>query len=177
MPGNKYSDQQQDWVSQLPSTDQSSMSYAQGPMGMDQALGASSQDLLKSFGLDTQYAKFLPDYEEQYGWQEQFQEQAQGIQREGLMAGVERAGGQAGMSLYNLREQQASLASQSGIRRGRGGMDQSQVYGAYDQSTGTAGLQKQEFDMGQSKEQAGFRHQWYEDMLDMMSKLETAKEA
>jgi len=100
---------------------------------------------------------------EQYGWKT-------GQMKQNMYQGVGSAMSQAGTSLGQMREQSRSLASQSGIRRGRGtGVQEENIYDQYTQ--GLTGMQ--------TKTQQGIeslRHEWYEDLTSTMARIKTGQE-
>ena len=86
-----------------------------------------------------------------------------------MYAGVGQAMGQTGAALQQMRDQASSLASQSGIRRGRGGMEQASLYDQY--QTGLEGLSTQ-----RQQGLETMRHQWYDDITSLMGRLKAGQE-
>ena len=136
-------------------------------MTFDQAttgkLGADQ--LLKGFGftdIDDEMRAAVQGFDEQYGWK-------QSQMKQNMYQGVGQAMGQTGAALGQMREQAASLASQSGLRRGRGGRQSASIYDQYQQ--GLTGMRQQ---AQQGIE--GLRHQWYDELTDTMTALKAGQE-
>ena len=126
-------------------------------------------DILKGFDIDSEYAKYLPSYEEDYGWREDFAKQKYELGVQGLEA--ERAGvrkgfdftkmgmegqvggllSQAGRGMFEASEQERQRAGASGLGMGRGGGGAGSMYQDYTrQQAGLgAGLSEASFGMQQ----------------------------
>ena len=132
-----------------------------GYLTFDQASGMSDPDnLLKGFGItdiDDEMRAMVQGFGDQYGWKTSQMKQD-------MYSGVGQAMGGAGAALGQMREQASSLASQSGLRRGRGGMQSANIYDQYQQ--GVSGLRQQ-----QQQGVEGLRHQWYDELTGTMAQI------
>ena len=133
--------------------------YDKGYLSFGETSGLSSQQLLAGFGLAGEADKgMVQSFEDQYGWKT-------GQMKQNMYAGVGQAMGTAGTSLQQMREQSSSLASQSGLRRGRGaGLQQENIYDQYTQ--GLSGLQSQTQQGIES-----MKHQWYDELTGTMAQI------
>lgn len=137
-----------------------------GYLSFQQAQGMSDPDkLLQGFGImniDDDMRAMVQGFDDQYGWKTSQAKQS-------MYSGVGQAMGQAGSALGQMREQASSLASQSGLRRGRGGMQSANIYDQYQQ--GVSGLRQQ-----QQQGVEGLRHQWYDDLTSTMAQIKAGQE-
>ena len=147
--------------------DQNTQTYGatKGFLTFVETEGLTSSQLLSGFGVpgysDLDKA-MVQTFEDQYGWKTDQMKQ-------NMYAGVGQAMGTAGTSLQQMREQSASLASQSGLRRGRGaGLQQENIYDQYTQ--GLSGLQSQTQQGIES-----MKHQWYDELTDTMGAITRAR--
>jgi hypothetical protein len=138
-----------------------------GYLTFGQAQGLGSADLLSGFGIssdDPMDLAMVQGFGEQYGWKTDQMKQ-------NMYQGVGSAMSQAGTSLGQMREQSRSLASQTGLRRGRGsGVQEENIYDQYTQ--GLTGMQ--------TKTQQGIeslRHEWYDDLTSTMAGIKARQEA
>ncbi len=137
--------------------------WSKGYMSFDETQDRSAVELFRGFGVkdwDAQDRAALESLD--YGWKADQQTQ-------NMYAGVGQAMGQTGAALQQMRDQASSLASQSGIRRGRGGMEQASLYDQY--QTGLEGLSTQ-----RQQGLETMRHQWYDDITSLMGRLKAGQE-
>lgn len=138
-----------------------------GFLTFEQAQGLGSADLLSGFGIynaDPMERAMVQSFGDQYGWKTSQMKQS-------MYQGVGQAMSRAGTSLQQMREQSRSLASQSGLRRGRGpGLQEANIYDQYQQ--GLTGMQ--------TKTQQGIeglRHQWYDDLTSTMARITAGRDS
>lgn len=137
-----------------------------GFLNFGQAQGKSSADLLRGFGImdyDDMDLAMTQTFDQQYGWKVDHM-------RDNMLSGVGQALGQTGTALQQMMEQSTSLASQSGLRRGRGaGLQQENIYNQF--TEGLAGLQQ-----GRRQGVEGLERQWYDDLTSLMGRMTREKE-
>ena len=162
----KIDDQPPPPVDPPPPGDEIKDAPLQGWLNFAQAKGMTDPDeLLKGFGIfniDDEMRGMVQGFSDQYGWKTSQMAQ-------NMYAGVGQAMGQAGSALGQMREHASSLASQSGIRRGRGGMQSPNIYDQYQQ--GITGMRQK-----QQQGVEGLRHQWYDELTSTMAAIKADQE-
>jgi hypothetical protein len=147
--------------------------------GVEKLSSMAGADILKGFDIDSEYSKYLPSYEEDYGWREDFAKEKYGLatqgfeaERQGLAKGFEFAksgmegqlGGllaQTGRGMFEASEQERQRAGASGLGMGRGGGGAGSMYEDYtSQQAGLgAGLAQATFGMEQDLGKLGRQEQ------------------
>ena len=139
-----------------------------GYLTYGQAINISDpSSLLAGFGItgadqDPEMLAMVQGFGDQYGWKTSQMKQ-------NMYQGVGQAMGQTGSALGQMREQAASLASQSGLRRGRGaGVQAKNLYDQYQQ--GITGMRQQ---TQQGVE--GLKHQWYDELTSTIAGIKAGQ--
>ena len=136
--------------------------WGTGFLSFDDTAGLSSRELLKGFGItdfDPANLYAAQTFDEGYGWKTNHI-------RQNMLGNVGKLMGTAGASIENLRDQTSSLASQSGLRRGRGpGLQMENIYNQY--ATGISDLGARRSDSVE-----GLKREWYEKLVTRIGAIE-----